>query len=52
MPEVEMKFAWIPPGSFQIGSTAVSDEKPVHGVEITKGFYMGIFPVTQAQCAG
>ncbi len=46
-----MKFAWIPPGSFMMGGSANDDEKPIHKVIITRGFYLGIFPVTQAQWA-
>jgi formylglycine-generating enzyme required for sulfatase activity len=44
-----MAFAWIPPGSFLMGSDRHDDEKPVHRVAITRGFYMGVYPVTQAQ---
>ncbi len=44
----EMKFAWIPPGTFLMGGNAVEDN-PQHRVTISKGFWMGIFPVTQAQ---
>jgi formylglycine-generating enzyme required for sulfatase activity len=47
--DIEMKFAWIPPGTFLMGSDKANDEKPVHRVTLTKGFYMGIYPVTQAQ---
>ncbi len=46
-----MKFAWVPPGAFLMGGSA-DDEKPVHRVRLTKGFYMGIYPVTQAQWQG
>jgi formylglycine-generating enzyme required for sulfatase activity len=49
--EVEMQFAWVPPGWFLMGDNAHDDEKPVHRVEISKGFYLGIYPVTQAQWA-
>jgi formylglycine-generating enzyme required for sulfatase activity len=44
-----MKFAWIPPGTFCMGSDQYDGEKPVHRVTLTKGFYMGVHPVTQAQ---
>jgi formylglycine-generating enzyme required for sulfatase activity len=44
----EMKFAWIPPGTFLMGGNGVEDN-PQHRVTISKGFWMGIFPVTQAQ---
>lgn len=47
--EVEMKFAWIPPGRFLRGSSVNHSEKPVHRVSITEGFWMGIVPVTQFQ---
>ncbi|WP_439625147.1 SUMF1/EgtB/PvdO family nonheme iron enzyme [Gemmata sp.] len=47
-----LTFAWCPPGAFQMGSTradANTDEKPAHTVALTKGFFIGIYPVTQAQ---
>ena len=37
--DAEIKFAYIPPGNQSIGSTLVT----------VKGFYMGVYPVTQAQ---
>lgn len=46
-----MEFAWVPNGCFQMGDTfgqRDSDEKPVHEVCLD-GFWMGRFPVTQAQ---
>ena len=46
--DAEMKFAWIPPGSFLMGGNGINDN-PQHRVSISKGFWMGIFPVTQAQ---
>jgi formylglycine-generating enzyme required for sulfatase activity len=46
--DIDMKFAWVPPGAFLMGAKE-SDEEPVHRVRLTKGFYMGIVPVTQAQ---
>jgi formylglycine-generating enzyme required for sulfatase activity len=47
---IEMKFAWIPPGRFLMGNDkGESDEKPMHRVTITRGFWMGIYPVTQSQ---
>jgi formylglycine-generating enzyme required for sulfatase activity len=39
--EMEMKFAWIPPGTIRL-------EGKLH-VTITKGFYLGVYPVTQAE---
>jgi formylglycine-generating enzyme required for sulfatase activity len=48
--DVSMGFAWCPPGSFRMGSVrGDSDEEPVHKVTLSKGFFMGIHPVTQAQ---
>jgi len=45
-----MKLVYIPAGVFDMGSAdGDSDEKPVHKVQITKGFYMGQYEVTQAQ---
>ena len=48
-----MKFAWIPPGTFLMGSPANeperSDDETQHGVTLTKGFHLGIYQVTRAQ---
>jgi formylglycine-generating enzyme required for sulfatase activity len=46
---IEMKFAWISPGEFLMGCDKYDSEKPVHRVTLTKGFYMGVFLVTQSQ---
>ncbi len=47
---VEMSFVYIPEGSFQMGSTNGSDdEKPVHKVTISQGFYMQTTEATQTQ---
>ena len=47
---VKMDFVLIKAGSFQMGSEKGDPgEKPVHGVTITKPFYMGVYEVTQAQ---
>jgi formylglycine-generating enzyme required for sulfatase activity len=46
---IGMKLAWIPPGTFQMGSNDFDNEKPIHTVKITQGFYMGIYVVTQEQ---
>src|SRR5437660_682707 len=47
------KYVWIPSGTFQMGCSAGdmecdSSEKPSHSVTITKGFWLGQTPVTQA----
>jgi formylglycine-generating enzyme required for sulfatase activity len=47
---ISMKLVWIAPGEFMMGSNdGQSNEKPIHTVKITKGFYMGIYEVTQEQ---
>jgi uncharacterized protein (TIGR02996 family) len=50
---VEMTFAWIPPGTFLMGSppdeAEREDNETQHRVTLTEGFYLGIHPVTQAQ---
>jgi len=48
---INFDMARIPKGEFWMGSQdedAYEDEQPVHHVRITRAFYMGIFPVTQA----
>ena len=52
--DVPLEMVWIPPGSFMMGSP--EDEKdrndnegPQHEVTIAKGFWMGKYPITQAQ---
>jgi len=50
--EVRQVFRWIPPGTFPMGSPAsekgrLSDEKQ-HEVMISKGYWLGNTPVTQA----
>ena len=49
-----MKFCWIPSGSFMMGSPKSEagrddDEGPRHRVEISKGFWMGKYEVTQRE---
>ena len=42
-----LEFVWIPPGEFQMGSKSISsDERPVHLVRVTKGFWLGRYTVT------
>ena len=46
----EMAFVWIEPGVFQMGSdNGSSNERPVHEVEISTGFWMGQYEVTVGQ---
>ena len=45
-----MEFVWIAPGVFQMGSdNGGSAERPVHEVEISKGFWLGKYEVTQGE---
>jgi formylglycine-generating enzyme required for sulfatase activity len=51
---ITLKLAKIPAGTFIMGSPETekarsTDESPQHEVVISKSFYMGIYPVTQAQ---
>ncbi|MFP4502229.1 MAG: SUMF1/EgtB/PvdO family nonheme iron enzyme [Candidatus Hydrogenedentota bacterium] len=51
---VMLDLVWIPPGEFLMGSPESEErrsdpEGPQHPVEITRGFWMGKYPVTQAQ---
>jgi len=50
---IGMKFALIPPGTFMMGSPESelerSDKETQHAVTLTKGFCMGVHPVTQEQ---
>jgi formylglycine-generating enzyme required for sulfatase activity len=48
---VGMKFVWIQPGTFVMGSPTEEKDRNAlevqHKVKLTKGFYMGVYPVTQ-----
>jgi formylglycine-generating enzyme required for sulfatase activity/serine/threonine protein kinase len=51
---IDMRLKLIKPGTFLMGSpkgeTGQSDnEQPQHPVEITRPFYLGVYPVTQAE---
>jgi formylglycine-generating enzyme required for sulfatase activity len=53
---IGMKFVWIPPGSFVMGSPKEEKERQrlgldetQHKVTLTKGFYMGVYTVTQEE---
>lgn len=49
---VSMEFRLIAAGRFHMGARGeYFDEEPVHTVEITQPFYLGIYPVTQEQFA-
>ncbi len=49
----DMKFVWIPPGTFDMGSPDTEkdrfDNETLHRVTLTKGFYMATTEVTQKQ---
>ena len=53
---IGMKFVWIKPGSFMMGSPKEEkerqDKETQHKVTLTKGFYMGVYLVTQEQWKG
>jgi formylglycine-generating enzyme required for sulfatase activity len=50
---IGMKFVWIPPGTFMMGSPKQEKEREAneiqHKVTLTKGFYVGVYAVTQEQ---
>jgi hypothetical protein len=43
------EFVLIRAGEFLMGSREAGHEQPIHRVRITRPFYMGIYPLTQAQ---
>src|ERR1700690_1387587 len=50
---IGMKFVWIPPGNFMMGSPKEEKGREAdeiqHKVTLTKGFYMGVYTVTQEE---
>ena len=46
---VKMEMVYVAPGTFKMGSYGEDNEKPVHDVRITKGYWIGKYPVTQSQ---
>lgn len=50
---IGMKFVWIPPGTFLMGSPRGEKQKGAneiqHKVTLSKGFYMGVYTVTQEE---
>jgi len=48
-----MEFAWCTPGKFLMGSLASekdrNDDESQHEVTLTKGYYIGVYPVTRGQ---
>jgi formylglycine-generating enzyme required for sulfatase activity len=54
--KLTIEMVWINPGTFTMGSpeteperSAIADRETQHQVTLTKGFYMGKYPVTQRQ---
>lgn len=48
--DANLEMVWIPAGSFMMGAkNGPEHEKPLHRVNISQGFYMGKYEVTQAQ---
>ena len=51
---IGMKFVWIPPGTFVMGSPKEEKHRDAnelhHNFTLTKGFYLGVYLVTQEQC--
>ena len=51
---ISMEFVWIEPGTFWMGSPDSEpdrhrSERPLHEVEISRGFWLGKYEVTQGQ---
>jgi formylglycine-generating enzyme required for sulfatase activity/serine/threonine protein kinase len=46
---IDMPLRLIPAGEFVMGASANDNEKPEHRVRITQPFYLGVYPVTQAE---
>jgi formylglycine-generating enzyme required for sulfatase activity len=46
---VKLEMVYIPAGGFMMGSHEDEDEQPIHKVTFAQGFYMGKYPITQAQ---
>ncbi len=42
---------YVPPGTFQMGSSNDADERPIHSVTIERGFWLDLTPVTNASYA-
>lgn len=49
VPDVGMKFVYVTPGSFQMGSNEYAWEKPAHRVTISKEYWVGKYEVTQEE---
>ena len=47
--DVEMEMIYVAPGSFMMGSSSGDKDETPHQVRITKPYWIGKYPVTQAQ---
>jgi formylglycine-generating enzyme required for sulfatase activity len=45
----EIEFVWCPPGTFVMGTPGDKDEEIPRQVTLTRGFWIGKYPVTQGQ---
>lgn len=50
---IKMKLVYVPPGEFEMGSPVSEedrrDNETLHHVKLTKGFYLGVYEVTQSE---
>lgn len=46
---INLAMVYIPAGKFMMGSDETDNEQPIHKVIINQPFYMGKYPITQAQ---
>ena len=46
---VKLEMVWVEPGTFMMGSEKQDDEKPLHKVTLTKGYWIGKYQFTQEQ---
>jgi formylglycine-generating enzyme required for sulfatase activity len=47
VPELGLELVWVAPGSFQMGAAGYVG--PVHAVQISRGYWLGKYEVTQAE---
>ncbi len=47
VPDFGLELVWVAPGSFQMGAADVA--RPVHAVQISRGYWIGKYEVTQAE---
>jgi formylglycine-generating enzyme required for sulfatase activity len=50
VPDLGLELVWVAPGGFEMGSNdGDGNEKPVHAVQISRGYWLGKYEVTQAE---